>query len=71
MNRADGRPSVWPPIVVSLVALTALNIVLANWIATQVSPQAGSLPSPIPVLLLALAILFAAFAIVLWRRYAS
>jgi hypothetical protein len=69
MNRADRRPSVWPPIIVSLLALTALNIVLANWIAGQVSPQAGSLPAPIPRVLLALAILFVALAFVLWRRY--
>jgi hypothetical protein len=71
MNRADGRPSVWPPIIVSLLALTALNVVLANWIASQVSPQAGSLPAPIPGLLLALGILFATLAIGLWRRYSK
>ncbi len=71
MNRADGRPSVWPPIVVSLLALTALNVVLANWIASQVSPQAGSLPAPVPAVLLALAILCAVVAAALWRRYAS
>jgi hypothetical protein len=71
MKRADGRPSVWPPIVVSLIALTALNIVLANWIAGQVSPQASSLPSTLIVTLLVLTLIFAALAVVLWRRYAS
>ena len=71
MNRADGRPSVWPPIVASLLALTALNIVLANWIAAQVSPQAGSLPTTVIVTLLVLTVIFAAAALALWRRYAS
>jgi hypothetical protein len=71
MKRADGRPSVWPPIVVSLIALSALNIVLANWIAGQVSPQASSLPTTVIGTLVVLTAIFAVAAVVLWRRYAS
>jgi hypothetical protein len=69
MKRADRRASVWPPVVTSALALTALNLVIASWIARLVSPSVAVLPPLGLAALLVLALLLAAAALRLWRRY--
>ena len=64
------RASVWPPVVVSALALTALNLVVASLIARVLTPSASVLPSTALAALLALAVVLAACAIWLWRRFA-
>ena len=61
------RPSLWPAVLATALALTLLNLALASWITRLLG--APSLPNAVTWLVLAAGLALGALAVLLWRRF--
>jgi hypothetical protein len=64
------RSTCWPAVIGTAVALTALNIAVASWIAGNITAGATSLPAFATWVLVGVAVAAGALTVRLWRCYA-